>query len=766
MNMAHQSASTFAEIIRGHAAARPNAPALTFEDVTQTFAELDALSSRTANALRAEGIRPGDRVAVLTRNRAEFFELIIACSKIGAILVGLNWRLAATEIAAIITDAAPAIVMAGPQEQALLPETPIRTLLFGATYDAWRDAHPATDPGYRGAPDEVILLLYTSGTTGLPKGVMLTNEGMSYTRRLAEAWGMTSASVNLVAMPMFHIGGCGYGSSTMMAGGHTVLMREVDPARAVELIARHRVTHTFFVPAVVQMLLQVPGIENADLSSLELLMYGAAPIGDVLLKRALEKLNCGFMHAYGMTEASGTVTILPPVDHDPGGPRAGLLKSCGKPLPWVEMRVIDPATQAEADTGTIGEVWLRSPMIMKGYWNNQTATREAIVEDGWYRTGDAGYRDADGYLYLVDRFKDMIISGGENIYPAEIENALNAHPAVKEVGVIGIEHSRWGETPMAVVVLHQDGTATAEDIIEFTRGRLARYKCPTSVVFADALPRNASGKLLKHEMRRIYRRPGVTPLSLVRRWVNDYFNRHDAAACAAFVAPDYALEIGDVTLAGRDDVWLPAVDVQMKRFPGLGMTVHQTVAGGDWAAAFFSEHGASEGRQAVWSGVGIWRSNGEVLTGCIAQEDYMTRQRQLRSGVADPVEPPAVAPWDVIALPRDETVERIVAEWLQGSWPRETSAVRCDDDHITGTPLRFDTTETEIVFLNSSGPDVVFHVRQSGLYRGGLAKIGATDLPATLYVNGLVRVEDGRVVSGRVIRDRVGLQAALERGMR
>lgn len=766
MNMAHQTASTFAEIIRSHAAARPNAPALTFENVTQTFAELDALSSRTANALLSEGIRPGDRVAVLTRNRAEFFELIIACSKIGAILVGLNWRLAAAEIAAILSDAEPALVIAGADEKALLPETSIRMIVFGNDYDAWRDAHPASDPDHRGAPDEVILLLYTSGTTGLPKGVMLTNQGMSHTRRLADAWGMTSASVNLVAMPMFHIGGCGYGSSTMMAGGHTVLMREVDPARAVELIARHRVTHTFFVPAVVQMLLQVPGIEDADLSSLELLMYGAAPIGDVLLKRAIGKLNCGFMHAYGMTEASGTVTILPPADHEPDGPRAGLLKSCGKPLPWVELRVIDPATQTDAATGMIGEVWLRSPMIMKGYWKNLEATRETIVEDGWYRTGDAGYRDADGYLYLVDRFKDMIISGGENIYPAEIENALNAHPAVREVGVIGIEHSRWGETPMAVVVLHQDRTATAEDIIEFTRSRLARYKCPTRVVFVDALPRNASGKLLKHEMRRIYRRPAVPALSLVRRWVNDYFNRHDASACAAFVAPDYMLEIGDVTLAGRDDVWLPAVDVQMKRFPALGMTVHQTVAGENWAAAFFSEHGASDGRKAVWCGVGIWRSNGEVLTGCIAQEDYMTRQRQLRSGIADPVDQPAAAPWDIAPLPRDKAAEKTVAAWLEGAWPHEPSTVRCDDDHITGTPLRFDVTETETVFLESSGPDVVFHVRQNGIYLGGLAKIGAIDLPATLYVNGIVRVEGGRVSSGRVIRDRVGLQAALERVMR
>lgn len=235
-----KTASTFADIIREHAALRPYAPALTFEDKTWTFADLHASSSKAAKALIAEGVRSGDRVAVLTRNRAEFFELIFACSKIGAILVGLNWRLAPAEIAAIVADASPSIIIAGTDEQQLLPdeasagEGPCRTVIFGADYDASRDAAPADDPGHHGAPDEVILLLYTSGTTGLPKGVMLTNEGMSF---------MSADSVNLVAMPMFHIGGCGYGSSTMMVGGHTVLMREVNPAVAVDLIARHRVTH-------------------------------------------------------------------------------------------------------------------------------------------------------------------------------------------------------------------------------------------------------------------------------------------------------------------------------------------------------------------------------------------------------------------------------------------------------------------------------------------------------------------------------------------
>jgi long-chain acyl-CoA synthetase len=502
--------STFATVLREHGAERPSAPALSFEDATLSFAELDALSSRAANALLSEGVKAGDRVAVLTKNRAEVFELIFACSKIGAILTGLNWRLAPAEIAAIVEDAAPVIAFLGPDEAGLLDERARgvaslrRAVTLGAEYDAWRGAAPAEDPGHTGAPGDVILLLYTSGTTGQPKGVMLTNEGMSYTRRLAEAWGMGPDSVNLVAMPMFHIGGCGYGSSTMMAGGHTVLMREVNPAKAIELIAKHRVTHTFFVPTVVQSLLRVPGIEKADISSLQLLMYGASPIGDVLLRRALDTLKCNFMQAYGMTESSGTVVMLEPRDHDPDGPRANRLRSCGRPLPWVELRVIDPNTLGDAAAGQVGEIWLRSPMIMKGYWNKPGATREAIVDGGWFRTGDAAYLDDEGYVVLYDRFKDMIISGGENIYPAEVENALIAHPGVQEVGVIGVAHERWGETPMAIVVLKPGQPAEPQDLIEFTRGRLARYKCPTIVAFAETLPRNASGKLLKREMRRLF----------------------------------------------------------------------------------------------------------------------------------------------------------------------------------------------------------------------------------------------------------------------
>jgi long-chain acyl-CoA synthetase len=500
---------TFAQLIREHARLRPEAAALTFENKTWSFSQLHERSSRVGNALSAAGVHAGDRVAVLAKNRAEFFELILACSKIGAILVGLNWRLASQELTAIVKDAQPAVLLVAADEQKLLSEEALQLpclkqlITFGSVYEEWLETASTIDSGYNGAPDEVVLILYTSGTTGQPKGVMLTNEGMSYTRRLAsESWGMGPDSVNLVAMPMFHIGGCGYGSSTFCVGGHTILMREVNPSLAVDLIVKHRVTHAFFVPTVVQSLLSVPAIAEADLSSLELLMYGASPIGDVLLRKALSVLKCNFMQAYGMTEASGTVVVLEPADHDPDGPKAGLLRSCGRAMPWVDLRIVEPGSKEPVKTGEVGEIWLRSPMLMKGYWNQPQASAEAFVDGEWFRTGDAAYQDEEGYLYLFDRFKDMIISGGENIYPAEVENVLNGHPAIQEVGVIGIAHQRWGETPLAVVVLRKGYVATAQELIDFARERLAHYKCPTAVKFVSALPRNASGKLLKREMRR------------------------------------------------------------------------------------------------------------------------------------------------------------------------------------------------------------------------------------------------------------------------
>ncbi len=498
---------SYAHILRQLAKDRPGAPALTFEGETWTFAQLHTRSSQTGNALKAAGVGVGDRVALLTKNCAECFELMFACNKIGAILTGLNWRLAPAEIQNIVADAMPTVIITSEAEAPLLTQAAqqqagVRLVVtLGEAYQQWRVSAGDADPGHEGLPEEVALLLYTSGTTGLPKGVMLTNQGMSFTQRLGTLWGMGPDCVNLVAMPMFHIGGCGYGTSAMTVGGHTILMREVNTAKIIELIAQCRVTHTFLVPTVVQALLEVPEIQQADLSSFKWLMYGAAPMGDVLLRRAMHTLNCEFIQAYGMTETSGSVVLLPPSDHEPEGPRAKLLQSVGRAVDWVQLRVVDPTDQQDVPTGEVGEIWIQSDMLMSGYWRKPAETAETVQAGGWLRTGDAAYLDAEGYIYLFDRYKDLIISGGENIYPAEIENVLNGHPAVLEVAVIGVAHEKWGETPLAVVVLREGRHATQAELIAFTRERLAHYKCPSSVVFANMLPRNASGKLLKRELR-------------------------------------------------------------------------------------------------------------------------------------------------------------------------------------------------------------------------------------------------------------------------
>ncbi len=257
----------------------------------------------------------------------------------------------------------------------------------------------------------------------------------------------------------------------------------------------------------------------------------------------------------------------------------------------------------------------------------------------------------------------------------------------------------------------------------------------------------------------------ASTVALARRWVVDYFNRHDASAAREFTTPDYTLLIGEYRFAGRDEQWLPAVQKQMDTFPGLGMTVHQVVASPDRAAVLFTQHGASGGnggRIACWSGVAIYRSNGQQLSGCVAQEDYMTRQRQLKSGVADIIEAPAPAPWDTVALPPDAQAEAVVRQWLTKSWPSSVAGVRCDDEHITGMPLLFAVESSEITDLFSSGSEVAFHVRQTGRYLGGLPGVATRSQASVLHCNGIVRVQDGQVVAGRVIRDRIGLLASLK----
>jgi long-chain acyl-CoA synthetase len=374
-------------------------------------------------------------------------------------------------------------------------------------YEDWLARHPTTDPGVTSGPEEVAFQLYTSGTTGLPKGVMLTNANFGMIDETSREWALDGTSVNLVAMPLFHIGGGGWAIIGMACGAHSVVLREVDPAAVLAAIPRYGVTNAFLVPAVIQMMLLHPDCPSTNFSSLRTVLYGASPIASDVLGRAMETFGCGFAQAYGLTETTGAVTILRPGDHDPGGPRAALLRSCGVPFDWVELRIAEPESGEALPEGEVGEIWTRSAQNMKGYWRKPEETAKTLTADGWLRTGDAGYVDQAGFVYIHDRVKDMVVSGGENIYPAEIENVLFAHPGVADVAVIGVPSERWGETVKAIVVRKtspEGDSLTPDALIEFSRSRLAHFKCPTSVDFIDVLPRNPSGKVLKRQLREPY----------------------------------------------------------------------------------------------------------------------------------------------------------------------------------------------------------------------------------------------------------------------
>ena len=507
--------TTLADIVRIHAAQRPDAPALEIDGRSVTFAELDRRSSQVAQALRAGGVGPQDRVAFIDKNGLEYFEVTFGLAKLNAVNVAVNWRLAPPEMAQIIEDAGAEVVIVGTEFHAHIEKVEdqlqgVRTIVAVGGHDrwpeygAWVDGHPTDDPAAPSSGDDVAFQLYTSGTTGLPKGVMLTNDNFF---RVVEGtsgqWRFSDDSVNLAMMPMFHIAGAGWSMVGLVNGSRTVVLRDVDPARILQVIPEFGITNAFMVPAVIQFLLMTPGVESCDFSTLRALVYGASPITDKVLVQGMETFGCEFIQVYGLTETTGAITQLDGVDHDPEH-RPHLLRSCGKPYPWVEVRVVDAATGEDVELGAVGELWTRSPQIMKGYWNNPEATAEAITEDGWFKTGDAGFVDAEGYLYLHDRVKDMIVTGGENVYPAEVENALMQHPAVADVAVIGVPDTKWGEAVKAIVVKAANTDATEAELISFARDRLAGFKLPKSVDFAEVLPRNPSGKLLKRELREPY----------------------------------------------------------------------------------------------------------------------------------------------------------------------------------------------------------------------------------------------------------------------
>ena len=508
--------TTIADIVRTHGSERSSANALIEGTRSRTWGELAERSSRVANALLAAGITAQDRVAFLDKNSIEHFEVFYGCSLINAVSVDINWRLAGPEVEFIVNDSAAQVLIAHadflPVIEAIRPNlthTKLIVIVGGPggdiNYDTWIDSASAVDPGVIAADEDVAFQLYSSGTTGRPKGVMLTNTNFFCLLPGARSfWKLSEDMVNLVAMPLFHIGGGGWATAGQYVGSSSIILRDMDPNAVITLIEEHKITHGFLVPAVLQFMLMMPSVKTADFSSLRLMVYGASPISLEVLTNSVDAFRCDFMQVYGLTETTGATTLLPAEDHNPTGPNAHRLRSCGVPAPGVEIRIIDTATGKEMPTGEVGEIWCKSPQVMKGYWNNPKATEESITPDGWFKTGDAGYKDADGYIYIHDRVKDMIVSGGENVYPAEVESALMSHPGIADIAVIGVPHEKWGETVKAIVVKAPGVEVTEGDIIAFAKEQLAKFKCPTSVDWIDALPRNPSGKILKKDLRAPY----------------------------------------------------------------------------------------------------------------------------------------------------------------------------------------------------------------------------------------------------------------------
>ncbi|MBH1937463.1 long-chain-fatty-acid--CoA ligase [Streptomyces sp. AV19] len=498
-------------LLPAHWAARtPDGEALACGDRRWTWRQLAERADRLRGALHTLGVRRGDRVAYLGRNDPACVETFLAAAGAGVATAVLNWRLAPGELAYVVADSGATVLLADAGRAAAartalagLTDPPLLVVTGGAddAYEPLLARSAPVPPAADVTPDDTCLVLYTSGTTGFPKGAELTHRSMlSGGTALRTVAPMEPADRNLVVLPLFHVGGIGYGLRGLVAGAPTVLLREPTPEAICRAVA-DGATQTLLVPAMLPGVLRADAASTAAFARLRYCLYGASPMPLPLLREALDRFpEVRFVQLYGMTELSGAVTALDHATHrDPR--QAHRLASAGRPLPGVETRVADPATGAAVPLGRTGELWARTRQRMKGYLGRPDATAETVTADGWLRTGDVVRADADGFVFVEDRLKDLIISGGENIYSAEVERVLAEHPAVAEVAVIGVPDEKWGESVLAVVAA-RNGTRIEEAGLDaFCRRHLAGYKCPRGVAVVTALPRNASGKVDKSALR-------------------------------------------------------------------------------------------------------------------------------------------------------------------------------------------------------------------------------------------------------------------------
>ncbi len=478
-----------------------------------TYADLDARCNRVANALTEAGVRKGDRVATLLMNGPEFVETFFGAAKIGAVVVALNWRLVADELSFILTDSGAETLLFGSEFTEVVSElqgrgadgTKITRWIhvgdagdrpdFASGYGEMTSAASEESPVVEAADDDLLFIMYTSGTTGLPKGVMHTHNTTMWSVITAMATAdMHYADRYLLCLPLFHVGALNPLFSCIYKGGTAVIMREFDPNRIWELFGEEKITTTLAVPAMLNFMLLTYDPTKHDVSTLRWVMSGASPVPVTLIEKYAE-LGVEIHQVYGLTETGGPACLISP---DEAIAHAG---STGKAFFHTEVKVVDEEGN-EVDPEVPGEVLVKGPHVMVGYWNRPDATAESII-DGWLHTGDIAITDKDGFISIHDRVKDMIISGGENVYPAEIENVILGHPKVTDVAVIGVPSAKWGESPMAIVV-KGDESLTEAEVLEFCQGKLAKFKLPQAAAFTDTIPRNPTGKVLKRVLRDEY----------------------------------------------------------------------------------------------------------------------------------------------------------------------------------------------------------------------------------------------------------------------
>ncbi len=483
-----------------------------------TYGEAAIEVNRLANAFASAGLQVGDRAAILSKNSIEYALAFYGASKAGVVLVPLNYRLAAPEWVYIINDAQPRMLITSAAYVSIVDgfRSELKTVERFVAIDAggaegWDDfrrwiADQAPSPPDRViTEDDDVYQMYTSGTTGHPKGAVLTQGAVnSQFAQIAVVYSGTPGDRQLIVAPLYHAAAAITALATVCLGGCLYIQEDFNPLEVVRALSEERISRATLVPAMIQAcLVFVPDIGERRYDNLDRITYGASPIAEETLRRAIDAFKCEFMQAYGMTETTAVATYMLPSDHERAlTDKPDLLLSAGRPLVGTDIRIVDE-NDDPLPNGTIGEIIVRGPQLMRGYWNMPDETAEAL-RGGWLHTGDAGVLDDEGYVYVQDRVKDMILSGGENIYPRVVEDVLFKHPAVGDAAVIGVPDEQWGETVKAIVVLRADATATDEEIMDFCRDKLGGYERPRSVEFVNTLPRNPSGKVLKRQLREPY----------------------------------------------------------------------------------------------------------------------------------------------------------------------------------------------------------------------------------------------------------------------